>query len=142
MPDENDLVQDAGGDDFAVGIEPVGPLNIPLPVMSQQPGAPDAEVDGEPAPEPDGGLEDPLDAAEESIEDYNEYLDRAIEQEDCSFCQSVLMDLKHRPLEKQKRGVRELKQLKDAMSGDEIPGKEELREMMADFEVVQLPEFQ
>ncbi len=126
-----------------IEMEPVGPLQIPMPVVKEQvQPATDGGAAEQSPPEPSADeIEDPLNYLDSAVslgESYNEHLDKAIEAESCDFCASVLRDLKSRPTEEQVKGVRELRRLKEAMTQDELPDKEELAELVEDFEVVDL----
>lgn len=117
-----------------IGIENVGPLGLPLPTITR-PG-----VDGSgPDPDPDTGVEDALDEAVSHGEGYIDAVEEAIREEDCEFCVSVLKDLRGRPADDQLQGLRELRELKREINTGEIPNKEELAEIMEDFEFVELP---
>jgi hypothetical protein len=122
-----------------VDIESVGPLGVPMPVPGEaeqpadQPEPVDATEDDQSVPDPG----DPLDEAIELGESYIDRVEEAMETETCSFCLSVLQDLRGEPMDEQVQGVRELKRLKDVMATD--PDREKLKDVMGDFEVVELP---
>lgn len=117
-------------------VEDKGPLNIPILVPGSG-GEEKADADGDDA---DGGepetVTGALDAARKAGEDYDAYLERAIEEETCAFCKQVLRDLRDRPMREQIQGVNELQRLKEAMTGDELPPEDELYAMLESFEVV------
>lgn len=129
-----------------MNVQNVGPLGLPVlvPEEGERVDLTPETGDGpatlpEDAEDDAGDPDNPLDAATKAGESFNEYLDRAIEEETCSFCESVLRDLKGRPLDEQMTGVEELKELKDLITGGEMPDEEEIADLLEDFEVVEMP---
>lgn len=148
----NDESNDRGGDGQftppGTTVETVGPLDLPVLVPDPEQLAIQMEASTMDAT-PDGGAEmkaqqdvdDPIEYLDNAVslgESFNEHVDRAIEAEDCAFCKRVLRDLKDRPTSEQVTGIRELRRLKDEITTGEMPSKEELSELVGDFEVVDL----
>lgn len=127
---------DRGGDMFdnlPFEVEPVGPLGVPLPKFPISDGSnPPAEVETP-------TVESSLDDAVALGEGYADAVETAIENETCGFCKEFLLSLKDRPVEEQLQGVRELRELKQELNSGEMPDKEELDEIMSQFEVLELP---
>ena len=77
---------------------------------------------------------DPLIEAAELAEDLDARLEEALEIEECGFCREVLLELRTRPLDVQKRGIRELQMLHEAMYTD--GSRQAVDSVMDDMEVV------
>lgn len=139
MTDEDEgFADNQGPSPLRVDFESVGPLGVPLPVIRPIQESDMSEGVPEPKPTDPDGVASALNNAANAGEQFEEYLDSAIEQEECDFCESVLRGLKGRPLEQQVKGVRELETLERAMSQGELPDAEELAEIVEDFEIVDL----
>lgn len=127
-----------GPTSLRVDFESLGPLGVPVPVVRPMEDSDMSEGVPEPKPTDPQGVASALSNAANAGEQFEEYLDSAIEQEECDFCESVLRGLKGRPLQEQVKGVRELETLERAMSQGELPDADELAEIVEDFEVVDL----
>jgi hypothetical protein len=116
-----------------IDMQPVGPLGVPVPVPSDA----DAEFpvgDGQPTATGQDQSQDAVIAAAEMGEDYLDRVEQAIAEEDCAFCENVLKQLRHRPLDEQVKGVQELAELKRSVEGGVDP--DDIEEKLAEFDII------
>lgn len=145
-----------------VSVVPVGPLNLPAPVPNLGPpsggrraenapqAADETRDDGDDprgSPPEDAGSRqsgssttsgEPVSEAARVGEEYLDRVERAIEAEDCQYCEAILERLRSMPVEEQIQGVQELAELKRAMARD--ADEEEVGDLMDDFEVLDDPQ--
>jgi hypothetical protein len=98
-----------------------------------------SEHDGAAAPADDGDdahaeSPQPLEDAIRLADDLDTTLSVTAETEDCSFCQDVVEELRNEPVEVQREGLRELREVKRLM--DEEVTTSEIKESMDDMDTV------
>lgn len=111
-------IKAAAGDEEAPRVSPFSP-DAPEPV---------------PASEPVEESEDPLAAAIQTADELDQSLDQASQTEECGFCQTVLEDLKDEPLDVQRQGLRELREVQALMGTNAT--REEIDAVMDQAEIV------
>ena len=118
-------------------MQEVGPLGLPVPIPGGLSGLA-ADIRSSPGGDESGGYEDPVIRAAETGSAYVDDWDRAIEQETCDFCVSVLESLREQPMGVQVQGIQELAELKRSVQGEFTA--DDVRDKMGDFDVITDPE--